>query len=80
LPHGDTATALQNEYDALRQAQVWLDDTLSLLYFDNDRLRNIFPKGRDHIRYMVQTVTPTEALQSAPYPLRTFEPLPESHS
>lgn len=57
--------ALQHEYDALRQAQPWLDDEPSLLYFDYDRLRNIFPKGQDHIRSIVQTVSPAEALQLA---------------
>lgn len=56
---------LQTEYDTLRQAQPWLDDEPSLLYFDYDRLQNIFPQGQDTIRHIVQTVSPAEALKLA---------------
>ena len=58
-------TALQQEYGALRQAYTWLDDEPSLLYFDYERLQNIFPKGQDNIRDMVQSMRPAEALQLA---------------
>jgi rubrerythrin len=58
-------TALQQEYDTLRRAHAWLDDEPSLLYFDYDRLQSIFPKGEEHIRHIVQLVSPAEALQLA---------------
>jgi Fur family transcriptional regulator, ferric uptake regulator len=56
---------LQQTYNALRQAHTWLDDEPSLLYYDDERLQNIFPKGQEHIRHMVQSVSPLEALQLA---------------
>lgn len=56
---------LQQAYNALRQAHTWLDDEPSLLYYDDERLHNIFPKGQEHIRHMVQSVSPLEALQLA---------------
>ncbi len=57
--------ALQQEYDTLRQAHMWLDDEPSLLYFDYERLQSIFPKGSDNIRHIVQAVSPMEALKLA---------------
>jgi Fur family ferric uptake transcriptional regulator len=33
--------------------------------FDNERLESIFPKGSEHIRQMVRSAKPTEALQAA---------------
>ena len=56
---------LQKEYNTLRQAHTWLDDEPSLLYFDYDRLQNIFPQGQENIRHIVQSVSPAEALQLA---------------
>lgn len=58
-------TTLQQEYNALRRANAWLDDEPSLLYFDYDRLQGIFPRGEEHIRHIVQMVSPAEALQLA---------------
>lgn len=58
-------TELQKEYNTLRQAHTWLDDEPSLLYFDYDRLQNIFPQGQENIRHLVQSVSPAEALQLA---------------
>ena len=56
---------LQTEIDALRQRHDWLDDEPALLQFDYERLESIFPKGREHIRQMVRSASPTEALQAA---------------
>ena len=58
-------TQLQNEYDALRRSQSWLDDEPSLLHFDYDRLQNIFPHGPDTIRHLVEAASPAEALRLA---------------
>jgi Fur family transcriptional regulator, ferric uptake regulator len=58
-------TTLQKEYQDLRHAHSWLDDEPSLLYFDYERLRSIFPTGTDNIRRMVQMVGPAEALKLA---------------
>ena len=56
---------LQAEFDTLRQRHDWLDDEPALLQFDYERLESIFPKGREHIRQMVRSASPTEALQAA---------------
>ena len=56
---------LQAEFDDLRQRHAWLDDEPALLQFDNERLESIFPKGREHIRQMVRSASPSEALQAA---------------
>ncbi len=56
---------LREEFDTLRQSHTWLDDEPALLQFDNERLESIFPKGREHIRQMVRSASPTEALQAA---------------
>ena len=56
---------LQAEFDALRRRYFWLDDEPALLQFDYERLESIFPKGREHIRQMVRSAGPTEALQAA---------------
>ena len=56
---------LQREFDALRQSHPWLDDEPALLQFDDERLESIFPKGREHIRQLVRSAGPTEALQAA---------------
>lgn len=56
---------LQQEYNTLRQAHTWLDDEPSLLYFDYERLQSIFPQSQDHIRHIVQSESPTAALQLA---------------
>jgi rubrerythrin len=58
-------TQLQKEYDVLRRAQPWLDDEPSLLHFDYERLQTIFPQGKDHIRHIVETAGPAEALRVA---------------
>ncbi|MCY4513750.1 MAG: transcriptional repressor [Candidatus Tectomicrobia bacterium] len=56
---------LQAEFDALRHRHFWLDDEPALLRFDCERLESIFPKGREHIRQMVRSAGPAEALQAA---------------
>ena len=56
---------LQAEFDALRHSHPWLDNEPALLQFDYERLESIFPKGREHIRQMVRSARPTEALQAA---------------
>ena len=56
---------LQAAFDALRQNHPWLDDEPALLQFDDERLESIFPKGREHIRQLVRSARPTEALQAA---------------
>jgi Fur family ferric uptake transcriptional regulator len=58
-------TQLQHTYRKLRQDQSWLDDEPSLLHFDYERLRTIFPQGKDTIRQMVETASPVEALRVA---------------
>jgi Fur family ferric uptake transcriptional regulator len=58
-------SALQIEYDALRQAHPWLDDEPALLYFDNERLESIFPQDRQSIVQSVQSASPAEALYMA---------------
>ena len=56
---------LQAEFDALRHRHFWLDNEPALLQFDYERLESIFPKGREHIRQMVRSASPAEALQAA---------------
>lgn len=56
---------LRTEINALRRNHTWLDDEPALLQFDYERLKSIFPKGREHIRQMVRSASPTEALQAA---------------
>jgi Fur family ferric uptake transcriptional regulator len=58
-------TALQKEYDALLQTHSWLDDEPSLLYFDHDRLADIFPTSQPQIVQIAQTASPAEALYMA---------------
>jgi Fur family ferric uptake transcriptional regulator len=58
-------TALQKEYEALRQAHTWLDDEPALLYFDHERLESIFPQDRQNIVQIVQSASPAEALYMA---------------
>ncbi len=57
--------ALQEEYEALRQAHTWLVDEPSLLYFDHERLESIFPKDQHNIVQIVQSASPVEALYMA---------------
>ena len=47
----------------MRHSHPWLDNEPALLQFDYERLESIFPKGREHIRQMVRSARPTEALQ-----------------
>jgi Fur family ferric uptake transcriptional regulator len=56
---------LQHEYATLQRAHGWLKDEPALLHFDYDRLQNIFPRGREHVRQLVQSASPTEALYLA---------------
>ena len=56
---------LQAEFEALRHRHFWLDEEPALLQFDYQRLESIFPKGREHIRQMVRSASPVEALQAA---------------
>jgi Fur family ferric uptake transcriptional regulator len=58
-------TALQQEYDALRQAHAWLDDEPPLLYLDHERLESVFPMDRHNIVQIVQFASPAEALSMA---------------
>lgn len=58
-------TVLQQEYEALRQANIWLDDEPSLLHFDYERLESIFPKGQKHIGQIVRSASPADALHVA---------------
>jgi Fur family transcriptional regulator, ferric uptake regulator len=58
-------TALQQEFDTLRQAHTWLDDEPALLYFDQERLESIFPQDRHSITQIAQSATPAEALYMA---------------
>lgn len=56
---------LQKEYEALHQAHPSLDDEPPLLYFDYDRLEDIFPQRQSHVVQTVQSVSPAEALYIA---------------
>lgn len=56
---------LQAEIDMLRRCHAWLDAEPALLQFDYERLESIFPKGSEHIRQLVQSANPSEALQAA---------------
>lgn len=57
--------ALQYEYDALRQANPSLDDEPSLLYFDYERLEDIFPQLPPHVVQTAQAFNPAEVLSIA---------------
>ena len=57
--------ALQHEYEALHQAHPALDDEPPMLYFDYDRLEDIFPQSQSHVVPTVQSVSPAEALYIA---------------
>jgi len=58
-------TALQKEYEALHQAHPSLDDEPPLLYFDYDRLEDIFPQSQSHVVQTVQSISAAEALYIA---------------
>jgi Fur family transcriptional regulator, ferric uptake regulator len=57
--------ALQKEYEALHQAHPSLDDEPPLLYFDYDRLEEIFPQTQSNVVQTVQSISPAEALYIA---------------
>jgi len=57
--------ALQKEYEALHQAYPALDDEPPLLYFDYDRLEDIFPQSQSNVVRTVQSVSAAEALYIA---------------
>jgi Fur family ferric uptake transcriptional regulator len=57
--------ALQNEYDALHQAHPSLDDEPSMLYFDYERLEEIFPQLPPHVVQAAQAFNPAEVLYTA---------------
>jgi len=57
--------ALQKEYEALHQAHPSLDDEPPLLYFDYDRLEEIFPQSQPSLVQTVQSFSPAEALYIA---------------
>ena len=56
---------LQAKFHALRRSHAWLDDEPALLQFDYERLESLFPKGSEHIRQLVCSGNPVEALQAA---------------
>jgi len=58
-------SALQQEYDALRQTHTWLDDEPALLHFDHERLESIFPQDQRNIAQSVRSASPAEALYMA---------------
>src|SRR4029077_590777 len=47
--------ALQKEFEALRQAHPSLDDEPPMLYFDYDRLEDIFPQSQPNVVQTVQS-------------------------
>ena len=57
--------ALQKEYEALHQAHPSLDDEPPLLYFDYERLEDIFPQSQSNVVQTVQSISPAEALYIA---------------
>jgi len=57
--------ALQKEYESLHQAHPSLDDEPPLLYFDYDRLEDIFPQSQSHVVQTVQSISAAEALYIA---------------
>lgn len=57
--------ALQQEYEALRQAYPSLDEEPSLLYFDYDRLEEIFPHQPPTLAHTTTTTHPTDVLSTA---------------
>jgi Fur family ferric uptake transcriptional regulator len=57
--------ALQKEYEVLCQAHPWLDDEPSLLYFDYERLEDIFPPRPSSAIPSMQSTSPAEALYEA---------------
>ncbi|MGE3538474.1 MAG: transcriptional repressor [Candidatus Tectimicrobiota bacterium] len=57
--------ALQKEYEALCQAHPALISEPNLLYFDYDRLEDIFPQSRLNVMQTVQSVSAAEALYMA---------------
>ena len=56
---------LQKEYEALHQAHPSLDDEPPLLYFDYDRLEEIFPQSQSNVVPTVQSVSAAETLYIA---------------
>lgn len=56
---------LQKEYEALHQAHPALDDEPPLLYFDYDRLEDIFPQSQSNAVPTVQSVSVAETLYIA---------------
>lgn len=57
--------ALQKEYETLCQAHPALTSEPALLYFDYDRLEDIFPQSRFNVAQAVQSVSAAEALYMA---------------
>ena len=57
--------ALQKEFEALHQAHPSLDDEPPMLYFDYDRLEDIFPQSQPSVVQTVQSFSPAEALYIA---------------
>jgi rubrerythrin len=57
--------ALQKEYEVLCQAHSWLDDEPSLLYFDYERLEDIFPPSFSPATSSMRSSSPAEALYAA---------------
>jgi Fur family ferric uptake transcriptional regulator len=57
--------ALQKEFDALHRAHPSLDDEPPMLYFDYDRLEDIFPQSQPNVVQTVQSFSPAEALYIA---------------
>jgi rubrerythrin len=56
---------LQKESDALHQAHPSLDDEPPMLYFDYDRLAEIFPQTQTHVVQTVGSINPAETLYIA---------------
>jgi len=57
--------ALQHEYEGLHQRYPALDKEPPLLYFDYDRLEDIFPQTQPHVLQTTQSFSPAEALYIA---------------
>lgn len=57
--------ALQKEYEALHEAHPSLHDEPPMLYFDYERLEEIFPPIQPNVMQTVEAISPAEALYAA---------------
>ena len=65
--------ALQKEFEALHKAHPSLDDEPSMLYFDYDRLEDIFPQSQPNVVQTVQSFSPAEARIAMAAERRSYE-------